>query len=80
MADICQEEKALLRSYKVCDVVRANAGCQVSKIIRTVAGAPVAGLQLASVDQAEIRGLVTTGHSVRRGAASDFMSRVTLIA
>ena len=38
------------------------------------------GLHLATVDQAEIRGLVTTGHSVRRGAASDFMSSVTLIA
>ena len=38
--------------------------------IRTVAGASAAGLHLATVDQAEIRGLVTTGHSVRRGAAS----------
>ena len=49
-------------------------------IISTVAGASAAGLHLATVDQAEIRGLVTTGHAVRRGAASDFMSSVTLIA
>ena len=38
------------------------------------------GLHLATVDQAEIRGLETTGQSVRRGAASDYIASVTLIA
>jgi hypothetical protein len=78
MADSCQEEKALLTSaWRRGSAEFSGLPCRD----RQDSGRGFCnGLHLATVDQAEIRGLVTTSHSVRRGAASDFMSSVTLIA
>jgi hypothetical protein len=78
MADSCQEEIALLTPA----LRRGSAefsSCVGGELQDSGRGF-CDGLHLATVDQAEIRGLVTTGHSVRRGAASDFLSSVTLIA
>jgi hypothetical protein len=76
MADSCQEEIALLTPA----LRRGSAefsSCLGGEFQDSGRGFGY-GLHLATVDQAEIRGLVTTGHSVRRGAASDFLSSVTL--
>lgn len=78
MADSCQEEIALLTPP--CDVVLLNSQVRLGEDRQDSGRGFFNGLHLATVDQAEIRGLVTTGHSVRRGAASDFMSSVTLTA
>jgi hypothetical protein len=79
MADICQEEIALLTPA----LRRGSAESLEFALggnLQDSGRGFCYGLHLATVDQAEIRGLVTTGHSVRRGAASDFMSSVTLIS
>ena len=81
MVDSCQEEIALL-TPALC-LRRGSADLSSFAFVgnRQDSGRGFCcGLHLATVDQAEIRGLVTTGHSVRRGAASDFMSSVTLTA
>lgn len=77
MADSCQEEIALLTpALRRVSAEFSSLPCRGRQDSRR--GFSPCGLHLATVDQAEIRGLVTTGHSVRRGAASDFMSSVTL--
>ncbi len=81
MVDSCQVEKALLKPAPACNVVVTELASFAFVGNRQNGGRGFCcGLHLATVDQAEIRGLVTTCHSVRRGAASDFMSSVTLIS